>query len=388
MSKNIIFVCDTFFPDKTSGAKLLYDLSNKLSKTNKVLVVVPRNSNFFEIFHKSKINNKKNITILFVPSFQIKNQNYFLRGASEFLMSYILWYKSKKIIKNFNPTSMIVYSPSIFYGYFCKKIKINFNVKSLCILRDLFPYWAIEVGYMKNFFIKKYLVRVLNNFMSIFDNIGLESRENVKIMRKKSSNNFFYLPNWVNLKEFKKNKIKNKKKYNFIFAGNIGGGQDIDKVLKFYTLIPDEILDKFYVVGDGITSYKIKKNKRQNTGKKIIFKSKLSQGNYIKFLEKMDFGIVSINDKIQSVNFPGRLFSYLMANKPVILLTEKNNELSRFVKSNKIGINISNRNLSLNKFMGIKKINKKLIKNDFYIYNFLKRNFSLSKVVNKIEKNL
>jgi glycosyltransferase involved in cell wall biosynthesis len=388
MSKNIIFVCDTFFPDKTSGAKLLYDLSNKLSKTNKVLVVVPRNSNFFEIFHKSKINNKKNITILFVPSFQIKNQNYFLRGASEFLMSYILWYKSKKIIKNFNPTSMIVYSPSIFYGYFCKKIKINFNVKSLCILRDLFPYWAIEVGYMKNFFIKKYLVRVLNNFMSIFDNIGLESRENVKIMRKKSSNNFFYLPNWVNLKEFKKNKIKNKKKYNFIFAGNIGGGQDIDKVLKFYTLIPDEILDKFYVVGDGITSYKIKKNKRQKTGKKIIFKSKLSQGNYIKFLEKMDFGIVSINDKIQSVNFPGRLFSYLMANKPVILLTEKNNELSRFVKSNKIGINISNRNLSLNKFMGIKKINKKLIKNDFYIYNFLKRNFSLSKVVNKIEKNL
>ena len=224
--------------------------------------------------------------------------------------------------------------------------------------------------------------------MSIFDNIGLESRENVKIMRKKSSNNFFYLPNWVNLKEFKKNKIKNKKKYNFIFAGNIGGGQDIDKVLKFYTLIPDEILDKFYVVGDGITSYKIKKNKRQKTGKKIIFKSKLSQGNYIKFLEKMDFGIVSINDKIQSVNFPGRLFSYLMANKPVILLTEKNNELSRFVKSNKIGINISNRNLSLNKFMGIKKINKKLIKNDFYIYNFLKRNFSLSKVVNKIEKNL
>ena len=64
---------------------------------------------------------------------------------------------------------------------------------------------------MKNFLIKKYLVRVLNNFMSIFDNIGLESRENVKIMRKKSSNNFFYLPNWVNLKEFKKNKIKNKK---------------------------------------------------------------------------------------------------------------------------------------------------------------------------------
>ena len=388
MSKNILLVCDTFFPDKTSGAKLLYDLSNKLSKTNKVLVVVPRNSNFFEIFYKSKINTKKNITILFVPTFQIKNQIFFIRGLSELLMSYILWYKSKKIIKNFRPTSIICYSPSIFFGYFCKKIKINFNVKSLCILRDLFPYWAIEVGYIKNFFIKKYLIRVFKNFISLFDNIGLESRENVKIMKKETGNNFFYLPNWVNLKEFKKNKIKNRKKYNFIFAGNIGGGQDIDKVFKFYSLLPDQILNKFYVMGDGITSHKIKKNQAHKIGKKIIFKSKLSQLNYFKFLEKMDFGIVSLNDKIKSVNFPGRLFSYLMANKPVILLTKKNNELSKFVKSNQIGINISNRNFSYNKLMDIKKINKKLIKNNFYIYNLLKRNFSLSKIVHKIESNL
>ena len=59
----------------------------------------------------------------------------------------------------------------------------------------------------------------------------------------------------------------------------------------------------------------------------------------------MDFGIVSLNDKIKSVNFPGRLFSYLMANKPVILLTEKNNELSKFIKSNQL-VSISNRNFS------------------------------------------
>ena len=194
MSKKILLVCDTFLPDKTSGAKLLYDLSNKLSKTNEVLVVVPRNSNFFEIFCKSKINIKKKITTLFVPTFQIKNQIFFIRGISEFLMSYILWYKSKKIIKNFKPTSIICYSPSIFFGYFCKKIKINFNVKSLCILRDLFPYWAIEVGYIKNFFVKKYLIKVFNNFISLFDNIGLESKENIKIMKKISNNNFFIYP--------------------------------------------------------------------------------------------------------------------------------------------------------------------------------------------------
>ena len=102
----------------------------------------------------------------------------------------------------------------------------------------------------------------------------------------------------------------------------------------------------------------------------------------------MDFGIVSLKDKIKSVNFPGRLFSYLLTNKPVILLTEKNNELSKFIKSNHIGINISNRNFTHNKLMEIKKINKKLTSNNFYIYNFLKRNFSLSEIAKKIESKL
>ena len=388
MSKNILLICDTFFPDKTSGAKLLYDLSNKLSKTNKVLIVVPRNSNFFEIFYKSKINTKKNITILFVPTFQIKNQIFFIRGLSELLMSYILWHKSKKLIKNFRPTSIICYSPSIFFGYFCKKIKINFNVKSLCILRDLFPYWAIEVGYIKNFFIKKYLISVFKNFISIFDNIGLESRKNLKIMKSELNHKFFYLPNWVELKNFKLNKPKNKQRYNFIFAGNIGGGQDVQKVLKFINLIPDDILDKFYIIGNGITAHKMNRNKLLKKNNKIIFKNKLSQKKYTQFLEKVDFGIISLNDKIKSVNYPGRLFSYLMANKAVILLTEKKNELSKLIESNRIGINISNKNFSKTKFLEIKKIQTKIKKNNLHIYNFLKKNCSLSKIVNQIESKL
>ena len=388
MSKNILLICDTFFPDKTSGAKLLYDLSNKLSKTNKVLIVVPRNSNFFEIFYKSKINTKKNITILFVPTFQIKNKIFFIRGVSEFLMSYILWYKSKKFIKNFRPTSIICYSPSIFFGYFCKKIKINFNVKSLCILRDLFPYWAIEVGYIKNFFIKKYLISVFKNFISIFDNIGLESRKKLKIMKSELNHKFFYLPNWVELKNFKLNKPKNKQRYNFIFAGNIGGGQDVQKVLKFINLIPDDILDKFYIIGNGITAHKMNRNKLLKKNNKIIFKNKLSQKKYTQFLEKVDFGIISLNDKIKSVNYPGRLFSYLMANKAVILLTEKKNELSKLIESNRIGINISNKNFSKTKFLEIKKIQTKIKKNNLHIYNFLKKNCSLSKIANQIESKL
>ena len=102
----------------------------------------------------------------------------------------------------------------------------------------------------------------------------------------------------------------------------------------------------------------------------------------------MDIGIVSLNDKIKSVNFPGRLFSYLMANKPIILLTEKNNELSKFVDSNQIGVNVSIKKFSNKKFLRIEKINNKFKRNNLYAFNFLKKNFSLSKIITQIESNL
>ena len=48
-------------------------------------------------------------------------------------------------------------------------------------------------------------------------------------MKSELNHKFFYLPNWVELKNFKLNKPKNKQRYNFIFAGNIEVGKMFKK---------------------------------------------------------------------------------------------------------------------------------------------------------------
>ncbi len=303
-------------------------------------------------------------------------------------MSYILWFKSKNYVIKFKPTSVLVYSPSIFYGFFCNQIKKKFKVKSLCILRDLFPYWAIEIGLIRNFLIKKLLIHILRNFLKIFDSIGLESKTNISIMKTRLNNKYFFLPNWVNIKNFKFNKLKYKKKYDFVFSGNFGGGQDIEKVLNFIKSIPTKKINKFYLIGDGINSNKIEKKILYNFKNKIIFKKKFSQKKYVDFLKNIDFGIVSLNDKIKSVNFPGRLFSYLMANKPVILLTKKRNELSSFIDDNKLGISTFNLKLMDKDFLKIDNIYKKLILDNSHIFNTLKKHNSLSNIANQVENRL
>ena len=68
-------------------------------KKNKLLVIVPKNSNFLSLFSKSKIFNKKNIKIVLRQHFKLKIIIFLIRGLSEFFMSYILWYKNKKILQ-------------------------------------------------------------------------------------------------------------------------------------------------------------------------------------------------------------------------------------------------------------------------------------------------
>jgi len=92
--KKILLVCDTYFPDKTSGAKLLQELCHGLSNQNKILVIVPRDSKILDLFASTKILKHKNIKVIYVKCLKIKNHNLIIRGISEFLMSYILWYKS------------------------------------------------------------------------------------------------------------------------------------------------------------------------------------------------------------------------------------------------------------------------------------------------------
>ena len=382
--KNILIVSDTFYPNKTSGAKLLFDLTNELKKKNKILVICAQNSNLIEFFKKLNISSqKKNLKIVFVPSLFIKNKNLFIRGLFEFIMGFIVWHKAKNHINNFKPSSLVVYSPSIFFGYLTKKINKKFRTKSLCIMRDLFPYWAIEVGYINNFFFKLIFKNILNKFIYSFDSIGLEANTNIKILsklNKKNKKKFFFLPNWIDIEDFKYQRLKIKKKMNFLFGGNFGGGQDLEKVLKFFKKINYDYCKMFYLIGDGISASSISNFLETNISKKIIYRNKMSQLKYFEFIEKIDFGIISLNDKISSVNFPGRLYSYLLKNKPVIILSSKKNELSEFVEKNKIGLRYSEK-MNLNTFM--KKLNKISInidKNKNHIKNILKKNFSVKKI--------
>ena len=322
---------------------------------------------------------KKNKEVLNIFCGPIKSKYLFVRGIFEYLMQFILYFNAINKIKKFDPDHLVCYSPSIFFHYLIKKIMFKKKIKSYLILRDIFPYWAIECGYLNNSLIKKFYISSFKSFLKIFDKIGVESKSNINYLRKKTKlKNIYYLPNWIKFNNTKSN--NNKINNSFIFSGNLGGGQDIKKVHNFFIRLRSfNNESNLCILGDGMNSISIKSfyNLNINYHKKLTFKK------YVNFLSQYEYGIISLREEIKSVNFPGRLLTYLNSGLPIILLSNKKNELTKFVVNKKIGVVITSKENIVTKLKHLKKIKKDFIKSKTNII-VLKKYFNLKINAKKI----
>ena len=104
-------------------------------------------------------------------------------------------------------------------------------------------------------------------------------------------------------------------------------------------------------------------------------------------MRKEDFGIISLDENIKSVNYPGKLLTYLITNTPIILLTNKKNELSEFIKKNNRGIIFNSKNNFDFALKKLKKITEILKKNNNYFKNIIEKEFSVKNATNLIFKD-
>jgi len=287
---NIIIVVDTYNPDKTSGAKLISDLSKELVKENKLLLICPRD-------HFLNNYRKKNLSVRNIYCGPIKSGNFFIRGFFEMIMAIIIWFCTKKYIKKFKPDLLICYSPSIFFNYLCNNILIATKCKTYLILRDMFPFWIFDTGKMNNFILKKNLINYFKIFCNKFEKIGVEAKTNINFLKKVGiKNKIEYLPNWIDTKDFQPQIKINKNNYNFIFSGNIGRGQDINKLNDFINTIKNKDFIKFSVCGDGANKHLLNIDQNSNNlklEKPVPYKKLLIK------MKKINFGIISIKEEIK-----------------------------------------------------------------------------------------
>lgn len=359
-----LIISDCYYPSKKSISRHIYDLLKKFSNENK-------NVDFYfpsQVKDKTIFNQKYRLkNINYIPiSNNNKSDSFIIRGLNEFLMPFMFWNKIKKNTHKIN--KIIIFSPSIFFGLIIKKLKIKFKCKVVLIIRDIFPDWVLQKNIYLWFNPLFIFAKIVSNFQFYFsDVIAVQSYKDKKIIKRKYKyKNIQVLYNWITPKRVpykKKNSVKN-----FVFAGTIGPAQKWENIIHLINqLNKKKIPFSFYFVGDG--KYKNFLKKKLLIYKNVFFIDSLPEPKFLKFLMKMDVGIISLDHKIKFNNIPGKFFSYLEANLPILLDADHTQEISKIIRNYKIGLtNKNSKNILLYN-------SKKFIEKKFK-YKDLKKNYS------------
>lgn len=357
-----LIISDCFYPENKSISRHIYDLLKEISNQNDHAVLIfPKNKKI----KNDKNLNIKNIKYIPIEIKGIKSKNFLIRGLKELILPFKFLFLLRK--KKIKIDKIIVFSPSIFFGLIFHNLKIIYKCKILLIIRDIFPDWYIQKNRWQILNPLIWIAKMISKIQyKNTDIIATQSKYDQKILKiYNAKKKIIIIYNWLT-KKFIKRKIKKDKICKFVFAGTIGPAQNWERIIKAINILHNKnLIFKIYFIGNGTKLEFLKfRLKELINREKVYFADTINEDKFTKYISRFNVGIISLDQKILFNNFPGKFYSYLESNLPILADINPSQEISEIIKKNKLGL-ISD---PKNEYDLVEKM-EKFIKKDFPIKN-------------------
>lgn len=359
MKKKLLFMVHRY--PKGKNSILEKDIIKELAKYHKITVVVPNERKTQEKTYLYKEN--ENIEVLYV-----KTGNYFnnvSRIEKIFTLitrNFLLLRAIKSYLKDESFDYIFGYTPFMAKSKLIKNLKKMYKAKAILILWDIFPQNAKDLEIIRNKLIFKFFKQEEKRMYEIFDKVicNCEGQiEYIKSNKLKLKKDLIIARNSEQLDEnlnVKKEDLKIKNGYSekdiiSIFGGNMGIPQKLENLIYMIESLKEYEDLKFIFIGDGTEKVKIKnlvKELKLNNIKIIDF---LERKRYEEYLQMVDIGLISLNEKYTVPNFPAKVTGYCKNGTPIFASLDNCSYrfLGKFMENNQIGVRTRAGNLEENK---------------------------------------
>jgi len=340
----ILIIVVYYLPSTKSSAKLIHDLAVEFCRLGHETIVLTPDD---ELVLDSEVAYVNGIKILRVRTGKIGRASKIVRGFNEILLSPMLWRKGRKFFQNNMCDLVVWYSPSIFFASLVKKLKKLFGCPSYLILRDIFPQWAVDAGVLKKGIIYKFFRRKEVEQYEAADVIGVQSPANLGYFRENRFESRYHLEvlyNWSKLEETNipyrnyREQLGLNGKIVFFYGGNIGVAQDMDNIIRLADNLRNEPKAYFLLVGDGSEVERLKEIIKKKKLTNITIHEAVDQQQYLAMLSEFDVGLISLERKIKTQNFPGKMLGYMYYSMPILASINPGNDLKEILEEKHAGL--------------------------------------------------
>lgn len=293
------------------------------------------------------LSSEDGIRVLRVKTGKIDGASRLFRGINEGLLSSILWLKARKYLKAGGYDLVVWYSPSIFFGALVMRLKKFFGCRTYLILRDIFPQWAVDTGVLKEGFLTSFFRRKEILQYDAADTIGVQSPGNLAYFAERGLSDRYRLEvlyNWVRIEtaapktDLYRERLGLMGKVVYFYGGNIGVAQDMDNIVRLAERLQNEPAAYFLLVGDGSEAERIKQLIAHQGLKNISVHPPVDQKTYLDMLSEFDVGLISLDKKFKTQNFPGKMLGYMTYSIPILASINPGNDLQQLLEDKSAGL--------------------------------------------------
>lgn len=340
----VAIVADVYPPLRSSGAVQLRDLSREFVRQGHettVLVASPELKTAF------CIDEQDGVIIARLRSPKTKDVGYVRRMAGEFLMPFAMKRNYRKSpIADRLYDAVIWYSPTIFLGPIVRWLKRRSNCPSYLIIRDIFPQWAADMGLITRGPAFQLLDQVARYQYRSADVIGVQAPGNLSFFDDfrvaHPACRLEVLQNWLGdapdrgcSVDLATTKLAGRRI--FVYAGNMGVAQQMDKLLDCAVAMRDRDDVGFLFVGRGSEADRLRQLAADRSPDTILFHNEISPDEIPGLYAQCHVGLICLDSRHRTHNIPGKFLTYMQAGLPVLASINDGNDLQQMVETRNVG---------------------------------------------------
>lgn len=131
---------------------------------------------------------------------------------------------------------------------------------------------------------------------------------------------------------------KNNKVFNVVFAGNMGGAQNLTNLISAAKILKDESIDdiEFHLIGGGLEVNDLKEQVKNHQLNNITFYPRVPMDKVINYISSADAVLVHLRkDPLFEITIPSKTQAYLSLGKPILINVP--GDAAKLVVENKAG---------------------------------------------------
>ncbi len=348
--KDILFLCQFFYPEYVSSATLPTDTAIALSKAGfsvGALSGYPKEYNLADEVPLKEV----------YEDIEIKRLKYSQKKRSNTIGRLINYFSfTMKVVMNLGEfkkyKSVIVYSNPPILPVIPALANKFFGTKVVFVSYDVYPEMAhITKSISESGMISK-AMKCANKiiFKRLEKVVALSSEMKAYLLNCRSTlsnEQIEVIPNWFEdkIKENKSNDIQNatlksiKGEDNLVvsYFGNMGICQDMDTIVNAIRQLKDNNKIKFVFAGHGNKMGKLKEIVKEEKLYNITIYDFLHGQDFEDALKISDCFLVSLTEGLTGLCVPSKTYSYMMAGKPIIAIMGKDSDIVRELEQHSCG---------------------------------------------------